>query len=70
VALARPPEQVSADRLIEIGYSLVDEGRVGRQSRLIEMLRDAQKRLAGQATLASLLRLETQPPPPDQAVAR
>jgi membrane protein len=55
VTLARPPEQISGDALLEIGYSLVDEGGVGRQSPLIQRLRDAQKKLAGQATLASLL---------------
>jgi membrane protein len=53
VALARPPDQVSADELIEIGYRLADEG-VERRSALIERLRDAQKSLAGQITLANL----------------
>jgi hypothetical protein len=33
----------------------VDEGGVGRVSPLVGRLRDAQKRLAGQSTLASLL---------------
>jgi DNA-binding IscR family transcriptional regulator len=53
VALARPPDQVSADELIEVGYRLADEG-VERRSALIERLRDAQKSLAGQVTLAAL----------------
>jgi membrane protein len=53
VALARPPDQVSADELIEVGYRLADEG-VERRSALIERLREAQKRLAGQMTLANL----------------
>jgi DNA-binding IscR family transcriptional regulator len=53
VSLARPPDQVSADELIEIGYRLADEG-VERRSALIERLRDAQKSLAGQITLANL----------------
>ncbi len=55
VTLARPPEQISADRLIEIGYALVDEGGVGRVSAMVGRLREVQTRLAGQATLASLL---------------
>src|SRR6185295_4040970 len=55
VTLARPPEQISGDALLEIGYSLVDEGGVGRQSPLIQRLRDAQRKLAGQATLATIL---------------
>jgi membrane protein len=53
VALARPPDQVSADELIEVGYRLADEG-VERRSALIERLRDAQKSLAGKVTLAAL----------------
>jgi DNA-binding IscR family transcriptional regulator len=55
VTLARPGEQICADRLIEIGYSMVDEGSRGRESRLVQRLREAQKRLAAQTTLASLL---------------
>jgi membrane protein len=55
VTLARPPEQISGDALLEIGYSLADEGGAGRQSLLIQRLRDAQRNLAGQATLASIL---------------
>jgi membrane protein len=55
VALARPPEQISADKLIEIGYHLVDEGGVGRQSPLVQRLREAQRCLAQQTTLAALM---------------
>ena len=66
VSLARPPEQIPAERLIEIGYSLVDEGGVGRQSALVIRLREAQKRLAEQTTLASLLG----PSVNNQAIAR
>jgi len=55
VSLAQPPDRISADRLIEIGYALVDEAGVGRQSALLQRLREAQKSLAQQATLASLL---------------
>jgi membrane protein len=54
VGLARPPDQVSADELIEIGYRMADEGGVERRSALIERLREAQKSLAGQMTLANL----------------
>ncbi|MHC4129775.1 MAG: YhjD/YihY/BrkB family envelope integrity protein [Planctomycetota bacterium] len=53
VALSRPPDQVSADELIEVGYRLADEG-VERRSALIGRLREAQKALAGQVTLANL----------------
>jgi DNA-binding IscR family transcriptional regulator len=53
ISLARPPDQVSADELIEVGYRLADEG-VDRRSAVIERLRDAQKALAGQVTLANL----------------
>jgi membrane protein len=54
VGLARPPDQVSADELIEVGYRMADEGGVERRSALIERLRDAQKSLAGKITLANL----------------
>ena len=54
VALARPPDQVSADELIEIGYRMVDEGTTGARSVLIQRLREAQKNLAAQVTLAKL----------------
>lgn len=55
VTLARPPEQISAQALIDIGFSLVDEGGTGRPSALLQRLREAQLRLAQNDTLASLL---------------
>ena len=55
VTLALPPEQVSGEKLLEIGYALVDEGGVGRISPLVDKLREVQKRLAGQTTLAALV---------------
>jgi DNA-binding IscR family transcriptional regulator len=54
VALARPPEQISADQLIEIGFRMVDEGGTDDRPALLDHLRDAQKNLARKATLASL----------------
>ncbi len=54
VALAQPPDQVSADELIEIGYHMADEGTTGARSVIIQRLREAQKKLAGQITLAKL----------------
>jgi hypothetical protein len=58
VTLARPPDQVSGETLLEIGYDMVDEGGVGRISTIVGRLREVQKRLARQATLASLLPAE------------
>ncbi len=54
VALAQPPDQLSADRLIEIGFKMVDETTPGRNSALLTRLRDAQRKLAQQVTLATL----------------
>jgi membrane protein len=54
VSLARPPDQVSADELIKIGYRVVDDGETGARSGIIQRLRDAQISLAGQITLAKL----------------
>ena len=52
VTLALPPEKVTADELIEIGFQIVDEGGLHRQSPLVERLRDAQRELLAQTTLA------------------
>jgi membrane protein len=59
VSLAGPPEQITADQLIEIGFELVNDGRVGRISGLTEPLRHAQRVLAAKTTLATLV--STQP---------
>ncbi len=53
--LARPPESIPAQRLIDIGFSLVDETANGRKSPLLDRLREAQRTMAAQATLATLL---------------
>jgi membrane protein len=68
VTLARPPEQICAARLIEIGYSLVDEGARGRQSSLVQRLRLAQRRLAERATLATMV--APKPPEPINQAAQ
>ncbi len=62
VTLARPPDQISADELIDIGYRMVDEGAAGRHSVIIQKLRDAQRKLAGQMTLARLATLGAEQP--------
>lgn len=63
VTLARPPEQISGESLLEIGYALVDEGGVGRVSPLVGRLREVQKRLAGETTLAALIPVAVASPP-------
>ena len=47
--------ETPAQRLIDIGFSLVDEAANGRKSPLLDRLREAQRTMAAQATLASLL---------------
>ncbi|MHC4948385.1 MAG: YhjD/YihY/BrkB family envelope integrity protein [Planctomycetota bacterium] len=54
VIIARPAEQITGDALIDIGYSLVDEG-TGRHSSLVRRLRDAQRSLAAETTLDRLV---------------
>jgi membrane protein len=54
VTLAVPPDQVSADQLIEIGFRMVDEGIAEKRPPLLERLREAQRGLAKQVTLAAL----------------
>ncbi len=51
IAMARPPDQVNAEELLEIGYRMCDESEAARASTIIRRLRDAQKGLAGQITL-------------------
>lgn len=68
VTLAQPPDQVSADALIEIGYQMVDEGIGGRRSAIVQRLREAQRNLAGQVTLAALAASAAAVPAADQAV--
>jgi membrane protein len=53
VGLAQPPEHISAEDLIDIGYQMADEG-AQRNSGVIKRLRDAQKKLAAQITLATM----------------
>ena len=53
VALAHPPENVRVDRLLQIGYELVDDGGK-RKPALLDKLRAAQAEAAAQANLASL----------------
>jgi hypothetical protein len=48
VTLGCPPEQISADKLIEIGFSMVDESIGGRKSMILQKLRDVQKGLASE----------------------
>lgn len=55
VTLARPPEKISADELMEIGYQIVDDSRSPQKSALLQRLRDAQKAFVSHASLASLI---------------
>ncbi|MEX0670097.1 MAG: YhjD/YihY/BrkB family envelope integrity protein [Pirellulales bacterium] len=55
--LARPPEDITADSLIEFGQSMLHEHNGRRKSRAIEALRHSQRKLAANTTLAGLGRL-------------
>lgn len=55
VTLAQPPEQISADQLINVGFEMADSTGDGRRCSMLERLRDTQRKLAAQATLASLV---------------
>ncbi|MHC4992047.1 MAG: YhjD/YihY/BrkB family envelope integrity protein [Planctomycetota bacterium] len=54
VTLARPPEHIPADRLMEIGFGMVQSGGGGTPSPFIEQLHAAQRALASRLTLATL----------------
>jgi membrane protein len=54
LVLARPPDQISAAELIEIGFRMVDEGAGDSGPPFLQRLREAQRNLARQVTLAAL----------------
>ncbi len=66
LALARPAQSIRAEQLIEVGFHLADQGGSGRRSAIIERLREAQRRLVANTTLANLL-LADHPSPKSQS---
>ncbi len=54
VTLAKPPENVSAEALMDIGFSMIDIQRNSRYD-LADRLRDAQRKLLSNESLASLV---------------
>ena len=55
VTLARSPDQISGVQLLEIAFRLVDYGDAGTGSALLARLRQAQRDLIDQTTLAGLV---------------
>jgi DNA-binding IscR family transcriptional regulator len=55
VCLALPPDQVTADQLMDIGFRLADGGGERRVSSFAARLREQQRAVAGQFTLAALV---------------
>jgi membrane protein len=53
--LARPAEQIAADTLLDVGYRFVQTGERSGTLPLLSRLRSAQRRLAGESNLASVL---------------
>jgi len=56
VSLARPPDEISVESLIEIGFDLVDAEGTAHRSAWVDHLRQAQLRCAARVDLATLLR--------------
>ncbi|MEO8494654.1 MAG: YhjD/YihY/BrkB family envelope integrity protein [Planctomycetota bacterium] len=54
VTLAKPPEQISATELVELGFQMVDEGGPECTSDFVRQLRDAQRTLAAGISLATI----------------
>ena len=52
--LARPPEAISAESLVEFGHGLLHDRRGRRRSAAVEAFRRSQRELAGRTTLAAL----------------
>lgn len=55
VSLARSPDQITADLLLDVGYGLVQLGDRTEQSMWIARLRASQRKLAAESTLAALI---------------
>jgi membrane protein len=55
VTLARPPERITADELMEVGFQMADDGRSQQKTVLMQRLRQAQQTLASDANLAMML---------------
>lgn len=55
VSLARLPEQISGDQLMEIGFSLVDDTTAAERTPILKRLREVQRSLAAEMTLEGLL---------------
>ena len=55
VTLARPPERIAGSELMDIAFEIVDSGSTARQPVLVGALREAQRDLAAQSTLAGLV---------------
>lgn len=53
-ALARPPEAISAESLVEFGHGLLHDRRGRRRSAAVEAFRRSQRELAGHTSLAAL----------------
>jgi membrane protein len=61
VSLAKPPEQMEAKELLEIGFGMLDEVGQRRCSILVKQLRDAQQTVLDGMTLAALLSAAPEP---------
>jgi membrane protein len=55
VALALPAEQITADQLIDVGFAMIDESKLSQRSTFLDRLRNVQREVAGQQSLAGLL---------------
>jgi len=55
VTLARPPEQIPADKVLDVGYALAEPAPGAQAMAFLERLREVQRRLAADQTLAGLL---------------
>ncbi len=55
VILARPPDQIPAQSLIEVGFLLADEAGMAQGCGMLHHLREAQRKRASGSTLASIL---------------
>lgn len=68
-SLARPPDQIAADRLIDLGFDLASMAKTASEEGIMQRIRDAQRKAVESMSLATLVDLDGRSAASDQAHA-
>ena len=55
MSIVKPPEQISAIELTELGFQMIDESGRKRRSALLRQFREAQRAVAAGKTLGQII---------------